>query len=88
MVPAERADLLAERIAWAAEHRRELATMGIEARRRAELFTWARFRRGVAAAVAEFMAAETAQQKGVSNAFSCPSDRCSAGRDRRHGDCP
>ena len=65
VVPAERADLLAERIAWAAEHRRELAAMGVEARRRAELFTWARFRRGVAAAVAEFMAADTTAEGGL-----------------------
>lgn len=64
VVPAERADLLADRIAWAAEHRSELATMGVEARRRAERFTWARFRQGVAAAVAELMVADTAAGGG------------------------
>ena len=50
-----RPDLLAERIDWAASHRAELAAMGPLARTRAEQFTWARFRSGIAGAVREFL---------------------------------
>ena len=60
IVAPQRADLLADRILWAAQHRAELAEMGVAARERAETFTWQRFRQSVAAAVLEFMAADTA----------------------------
>jgi glycosyltransferase involved in cell wall biosynthesis len=56
IVPPARPDLLAERIAWACSHREELATMRSLARSRAEEFTWARFRQGIAAAFSEFAA--------------------------------
>ncbi|MDE1175571.1 MAG: glycosyltransferase family 4 protein [Edaphobacter sp.] len=55
IVEPQRSDLLADRITWAAEHRRELGAMGIAARKRAELFTWERFRTAAAAAVEDFM---------------------------------
>ena len=55
IVAPQRADLLAERLQWAIDHRRELAAMGRKARNRAEVFSWQRFRQGVAAAVADFM---------------------------------
>ena len=53
VVPPRRPELLAEHIDWALAHRVELAGMRAEARALAERFTWERFRRGVAAAVAQ-----------------------------------
>jgi glycosyltransferase involved in cell wall biosynthesis len=50
-----RVDLLAERIAWAVEHRRQLAEMGQAARRKAETFTWPRFRSRIASIVGEIL---------------------------------
>ncbi len=50
-----RSDLLAERIAWALEHRNELEEMRQSARTRAEQFTWARFRQGVTTAVRSYL---------------------------------
>jgi glycosyltransferase involved in cell wall biosynthesis len=44
IVEPGRADLLAERIEWALDHRKDLAGMGRAARVKAETFTWARFR--------------------------------------------
>ena len=49
--PAE----LAEKIRWAAEHRSELRVMGEAARRRAEQFTWERFRAGIVEAVQAYL---------------------------------
>ncbi len=51
-----RADLLAQRIAWACEHRAELHAMRARARARAESFPWSRFRTGVADALEAFLA--------------------------------
>lgn len=59
IVAPQRADLLADRIGWAIGHREALAAMGVCARRRAQLFSWARFRAGVAAAVRDFLAERT-----------------------------
>ena len=55
IVAPRRPDLLAEKIAWAADHRRELASMGIAARLRAETFTWKRYRRKTVEAVRAFI---------------------------------
>ena len=55
IVEPRRADLLADRIAWAATHRAELTEMGSLARERAEHFTWQRFRAATSAAVAGFL---------------------------------
>jgi glycosyltransferase involved in cell wall biosynthesis len=44
IVEPGRADLLAEHIEWALDHRMDLAGMGRAARVKAETFTWARFR--------------------------------------------
>jgi glycosyltransferase involved in cell wall biosynthesis len=67
IVEPQRADLLAHRIVWAAQHRTELAAMGLAARERAETFTWQRFRRSVAVAVADFMSADAATSDSVHN---------------------
>jgi glycosyltransferase involved in cell wall biosynthesis len=56
IVAPARPDLLAERIAWACIHRRELEQMRAAARARAEEFTWQRFRRGVVASFERFLA--------------------------------
>jgi glycosyltransferase involved in cell wall biosynthesis len=55
VVEPRRPDLLASRIEWAINHRGQLAEMRIAARRRAELFTWKRFRQGVVDAVRSFL---------------------------------
>ncbi len=55
IVAPRRPDLLAEKIAWAASHRPELARMGAAARLRAETFTWKRYRRKTAEAVRAFI---------------------------------
>ena len=55
IVEPRRPDLLAERIAWAAAHRSELAAMSLAARTCAERFTWAEFRRKAADAVRLFL---------------------------------
>ena len=57
LVAPQRADLLAERILWAMQHRAEVAAMRVAARKQAEIFTWQRFHQSVAEAVADFMAA-------------------------------
>lgn len=54
VVEPRSAPLLAERIAWALDHRAELQDMSREARLRAERFTWRRFRAGVVDAANEF----------------------------------
>ena len=56
IVDPGRPDLLAERIAWAAAHRPELERMRTAARRRAEHFTWARFRGAVTFEVRRYLA--------------------------------
>ena len=55
IVEPRRPDLLAERIAWAAMHRKELREMGRCARLRAEHFTWERFRARTAEAVRQYL---------------------------------
>ena len=55
IVAPRRPDLLAEKIAWAADHRAELARMGAAARLRAETFTWKRYRWKTAEAVRTFI---------------------------------
>ncbi len=65
LVEPGRADLLAERIAWACSHPEALLAMRAAARARAEQFTWGRFRAGVAQAFEQFcrgrQALDTAQ---------------------------
>jgi glycosyltransferase involved in cell wall biosynthesis len=56
VVEPKRPDLLAQRITWAFENPEQLAEMREAARRRAEQFTWARFRSGVVDAVTRFQA--------------------------------
>jgi len=56
VVEPRRPDLLANRIAWADLHRAELQQMGSQARLRAEWFTQARFRAGLAECVARALA--------------------------------
>ena len=56
VVEPRRPDRIAARIEWALAHRRELRDMKFAARRRAEQFTWHRFRAGVVAAVRDFIA--------------------------------
>ncbi len=63
IVAPARPDLLAERIAWACAHRRELAQMRAAARARAEAFPWQRFRSGVVAAFEGFLAASESPSK-------------------------
>jgi glycosyltransferase involved in cell wall biosynthesis len=55
-IEPRRPDLLAERIAWAMEHRVDLSEMRQSARTRAEEFTWTRFRAGIGAAVHDYLA--------------------------------
>ena len=55
IVEPRRPDLLADRIEWAHTHRAELRDMKFAARKRAEHFTWARFRSGVVEAVRDFL---------------------------------
>ena len=50
-----RADLLAERLAWALDNRQTIREMRLAARQRAEQFTWSRFRSGVANAVRGYL---------------------------------
>ncbi len=58
VVAPGRADLLAERIAWACTHRTEVARMRTAARQRAEQFPWQRFREGVVASFDTFVQAD------------------------------
>ena len=60
IVEPRRPDLVAERIAWAIEHRTELAEMGVQARACAEQFTWGRFRSRAAEAVSRYLATNPA----------------------------
>jgi glycosyltransferase involved in cell wall biosynthesis len=56
IVEPRRPDLLAKHMAWACDHRSDLASMGRRARSRAEMFTWSRFRAGAAEAVGRCLA--------------------------------
>ena len=64
VVPPRRPDLVAARIEWAIRHRAELRDMKFAARRRAEYFTWDRFRAGVVDAVRSFLATGEAPHSG------------------------
>lgn len=63
IVDPKRPDLIAERIEWAAEHRKQLATMSAAARLKAEQFTWDRFRSGIVDAVHSFSAPSAAREE-------------------------
>ncbi len=57
VVAPSRTDVIAERLEWALTHRAALAEMKAEARRKAETFTWDRFRAGVVSAVSQSLGA-------------------------------
>ncbi len=63
VVEPGRADLLAERISWAADHPEALAAMRAPARARAEQMSWARFRAGVRAAFNTFVEQQSEQRR-------------------------
>ena len=54
VVEPARPDSLAERIEWSMRHRGELRDMKVAARKRAQLFTWARFRERIIEALDQF----------------------------------
>lgn len=54
VVEPRRPDLLAERIDWAMNHRSQMGEMRLAARRRAEHFSWARFRKSIVECVRSF----------------------------------
>jgi hypothetical protein len=56
IIEPRRPDLIAARIAWAVDHRAQLTAMRAEARRRAEHFTWQRFRSHIARVAAAYLA--------------------------------
>jgi glycosyltransferase involved in cell wall biosynthesis len=58
IVAPRRADLIAERIEWALNHRDALRAMRQAARERAERFTWQRFRARAAEVVGSYLALE------------------------------
>jgi glycosyltransferase involved in cell wall biosynthesis len=55
VIEPRRPDLIASRIEWAIQNRRQLREMQLAARSRAEQFTWQRFRQGVVEAVRGFL---------------------------------
>ena len=63
VIPAGSAEAIADRIEWAVANRSLLADMSFAARRRAELFSWSRFRSTVAGTVRSLM--EPSMSKGV-----------------------
>ena len=71
IVLPRRPDLLAEKIAWAMTHPDQLQQMGLAARRRAEEFTWKRFRQGAAAAVKEYLTFASSRTPSRSQATAC-----------------
>lgn len=72
VIAPARIDLIAERIEWASTHRQELIEMGHAARRRAEEFTWERFRAGIVASVGSFI---DAQQNAVHQRYESTAER-------------
>ena len=62
IVEPRRPDLLAERIAWAANHRAELHEMARRARLRAEQFTWQRFRTQAADSIRQYLQSNEASK--------------------------
>lgn len=71
VVEAGNSAILAERIHWAVEHRRELADMGNAAAQRARGFTWEKFRQGVRSAYVELTKSESpiAQDELLKNCY-------------------
>lgn len=67
VVEPRRAELLAEKIDWAVTHPMELREMRVAARRRAELFTWERFRQGVVRSVQSYVPADGERQEVLTN---------------------
>lgn len=65
IVPPADAVALAERIQWVLDHRSRLGEMGRAARRRAEHFTWARFRNEVASVVQEMIVEKCPEGAGL-----------------------
>jgi glycosyltransferase involved in cell wall biosynthesis len=65
VVEPRRPDLLAQRIEWALQHPTQLAEMRVAARERAQQLTCARFRAGVVAAVAGFLARREQREEVV-----------------------
>ena len=55
VVEPRRPDLLAQRIDWLLPHRSQIRDMKQAARRRAEEFTWAKFRQGIVSSVSRFV---------------------------------
>lgn len=55
ILPPRRPDLLAERLAWALDHRIEITDMRSAARVRAEHFTWQRFREQIVRVAEEYL---------------------------------
>ena len=72
VVEPRRPDLLVEKIRWAIDHRSDLNRMGVAARKRAEHFTWTRFRRGVAEAVKTYLAGLAQEQSPRTDLDSLP----------------
>jgi glycosyltransferase involved in cell wall biosynthesis len=58
VVEPRRPDLIADRIAWALDHRSDVVEMGHQARLRAEQFTWQRFRSDVVHTMKEFASSD------------------------------
>ncbi len=56
MIPIRSVDSLMENIIWAADHHQDLAEMGANARRRAEEFSWERYRDGIRKVIKENLA--------------------------------
>ncbi|MBV9182632.1 MAG: glycosyltransferase family 4 protein [Acidobacteria bacterium] len=65
VVEPRRPDFIAARIDWLLSNRSQLRDMQEAARRRAEEFTWTRFRRGIVAAVGRFLNSENATQEAL-----------------------
>jgi glycosyltransferase involved in cell wall biosynthesis len=65
VVDPKRPDALAERIDWALAHRVQLISMGRAARRRAEEFTWERFRKRLVETVREISIERQSQPERV-----------------------
>lgn len=67
VIPPCNASAIAERLEWALTHRRALVEMSAAARRRAEHFTWARFRTEIAALVANLISPEQHRLAAISS---------------------
>jgi glycosyltransferase involved in cell wall biosynthesis len=63
VVEPRRPEFMAERIEWLIQNRSRLREMKYAARRRAEEFTWERFRRGIVASVQSFQPATSGEEQ-------------------------